>query len=93
MTVRSVEIYAGSGYDWDAFVDSRPDATAYHRFRWKRVVEESFGHDGFYLAARNRMRDIVGILPLFHMKSRSFRELSRVARPSSTTGGLLLFGG
>lgn len=88
MTTHSVEIYTGSGGCWDDFVESRPDATAYHLFHWKGIVEESFGHKGFYLAARDRKGEITGILPLFHMKSRLFGSFI-VSLPFFNYGGLL----
>ncbi|MBI3710358.1 MAG: FemAB family PEP-CTERM system-associated protein [Proteobacteria bacterium] len=62
---------ASSTARWDAFVDSCPTATFFHRAGWKTVIEESFGHRAYYLhaAANGRIR---GVLPLVHVKSRLF---------------------
>ncbi|MHA1113367.1 MAG: FemAB family XrtA/PEP-CTERM system-associated protein, partial [Alphaproteobacteria bacterium] len=54
---------------WDAFVETCPEATFFHRAGWKAVIEESFGHRTHYLRAK-RDGEICGILPLVHIKSR-----------------------
>jgi FemAB-related protein (PEP-CTERM system-associated) len=72
---------------WDAFVDSSPEATHYHRHLWKRVVEESFGHPTHYLAALAGS-EVVGVLPLVHMKSALFGNFL-VSVPFFNYGGLL----
>jgi FemAB-related protein (PEP-CTERM system-associated) len=56
---------------WDAFVLAHPDGTFFHRAGWKRVVEESFGHKAPFLYVASG-RDIRGVLPLVHIKSRLF---------------------
>lgn len=56
---------------WDAFVDRQTDATFFHRAGWKDVIELAFDHTTHYLLAEQR-GDIVGILPLVHVKSRLF---------------------
>ncbi|WP_136514430.1 FemAB family XrtA/PEP-CTERM system-associated protein [Geomonas edaphica] len=83
----SVELYRGEGEEWDLFVGSQPAATAYHRYLWKRVVEQSFGHRGYYLLAR-RGGKTVGVLPLIHMKSRLFGNFL-VSVPFFNYGGVL----
>src|SRR5262249_31020219 len=57
--------------DWDRFVLACPEATFFHRAGWKRVVEESFGHEApfLYAVAEGAIR---GVLPLVHIKSRLF---------------------
>ena len=56
---------------WDAFANTCASATFFHRAGWKQVVEESFGHDCYYLYAE-RAGEICGILPLVHIHSRLF---------------------
>ncbi len=56
---------------WDAFVARMPDATFFHRFGWRRVLGTAFGQATPYLVAE-RGGDIVGILPLAHLKSLLF---------------------
>src|SRR5262245_43705041 len=48
--------------EWDRFVESRPDASAYHQWRWRTVIERGLGHRGRYFAARLDGR-VVGVLP------------------------------
>jgi FemAB-related protein (PEP-CTERM system-associated) len=65
------ELDRGSSPAWDAFVQSDPQATFFHRAGWKRVVEKSFGHDCHFIYAR-RGGAVVGVLPLVHVRSRLF---------------------
>src|ERR1022692_4726053 len=60
---------------WDAFVESLPDASNYHRWIWRRVIQETYGHAPYYLAATSEGR-IEGVLPLVLVKSRLF-EIGR----------------
>ncbi len=56
---------------WDEFVESCPEATFFHRAGWKRVIEESFGHQCHHLYVERAGR-IMGVLPLTHIRSRLF---------------------
>lgn len=56
---------------WDAFVVSHPGATFFHLSGWKKVIEDSFGHEAPYLYAE-RAGEIVGVLPLVRVRSRLF---------------------
>jgi serine/alanine adding enzyme len=73
---------------WNAFVASVPNATAYHQFEWKSVLEKSFGHKCYYLAAMDESGRYRGILPLVHMRSRLFGNFL-VSLPFLNYGGLL----
>jgi len=79
------------GREWDLFLAGHPSGTSYHRFAWKRVVEKSFGHRSYYVAARDRAGTVKGILPLVHMKSRLFGNFL-VSLPFFNYGGLLTTG-
>jgi serine/alanine adding enzyme len=68
----AVQIYNEEGKLWDDFVSSMNESTNYHRFGWREVLEKSFGHQTYYLVARNCGKEICGILPLVHLKSRLF---------------------
>lgn len=72
---------------WDTFVSSQAHSTHYHEWVWREVIEETFGHEGFYLAAVDR-EQIEGVLPLVQMKSRLFGR-SLVSVPFSSYGGIL----
>ncbi|HEY9549458.1 MAG TPA: FemAB family XrtA/PEP-CTERM system-associated protein, partial [Kiloniellaceae bacterium] len=69
----SLQVACLDGADpaWDRFVESRPDATFFHRSGWKTVIEESFGHKCHYLAARQGGK-LVGVLPLTQVRGRLF---------------------
>lgn len=73
---------------WDAFVDSCPEATAYHRYLWNQVIEKSFRHRIHYLAAVDPCNAVQGVLPLVHMKSGLFGNFL-VSVPFVNYGGLL----
>lgn len=73
---------------WDDYVAAHPQGTNYHRFAWKRVVEGSFGHRGYFLAARTGEGKLCGVLPLVHMRSMLFGNFL-VSLPFFNYGGLL----
>ena len=72
--------------EWDAFVESHPDATGDHLSGWKTVIEEVFRHRCAYLAAR-RNHKIVGVLPLVLFRSRIFGRFA-VSMPFLNYGGV-----
>lgn len=71
---------------WDAFVLNLPEATFFHRFGWKRVIEQAFGHRTHFLLAERDGR-VEGVLPLAEMKSRLFGH-SLVSTPFCVYGGI-----
>ncbi len=72
---------------WDEFVLNHTEATFFHRAGWKQVLEEGVGHKAVFLYAE-RDGNIVGVLPLGHMKSLLFgNTLSSV--PFCVYGGTL----
>lgn len=73
---------------WDEYVASHELSSNYHRYSWRDVVENSFGHSCYYLAARDSDNRIVGILPLVFMKSKLF-GCFLVSLPFFNYGGLL----
>ncbi len=87
----SVGPYLDDGSSWDAFVASHPDSTNYHQYRWRQVIEQSFGHQTQYLAARDRSGAICGILPAVLMRSRLFGSFL-VSLPFLNYGGMLCHG-
>jgi len=82
----NVEIYDDPSR-WDSYVASMPEASNYHRWRWKIAIEKTFGHASFYLAAVNH-GEIKGVLPLVEMKSRLFGHFL-VSMPFFSYGGVL----
>jgi serine/alanine adding enzyme len=72
---------------WDAYVDSAAPESLYHRWVWRDVIEETFGHQPYYLAA---VEDgaIRGILPLVSIRSRLFGN-SLISIPFFSHGGVV----
>lgn len=73
---------------WNAYVDSNPAASNYHRYGWRDVIEKSFGHQCHYLTAKDKGGEIVGLLPLVYMQSRLFGRFL-ISLPFFNYGGLL----
>jgi hypothetical protein len=66
-----IDIVTGVGRgEWNKFLSESYDATIYHTPEWKNFIEETFGFEPHYLSARDEHGDIVGFLPLFHVKKR-----------------------
>ena len=76
----------GDAAAWDAFVLALPEATFFHRFGWRRVIEQAFRHRTHFLLAENNGR-IEGVLPLAEIKSRLFGH-SLVSSPFCVYGGI-----
>ena len=63
---------------WSDFVRSHEECTSYHRWEWKRVIENTFGWHTLFLIAEEGNK-VVGILPLVLQDSWLFgRWLSSV---------------
>ena len=73
---------------WDRYVDAHPNASLYHRYLWRDLIERSFGQQGFYLAARDGTGAIRGVLPLVRLRSRLFGDFN-VSMPYFNYGGAL----
>lgn len=82
-----IRTYDGGGEAWDRFVRSCDGWTHFHLYGWKSVIEDTFGHKTFYLAAHEDDR-ISGVLPLVQVKSRLFGHYL-VSMPFLNYGGPL----
>lgn len=78
---------ASQAEPWDHYVEATAPDSLYHRWAWKEIIEESFGHRAFYLAAIGD-GEIAGVLPLVQMRSRLFGNFL-VSVPFSSYGGIL----
>ncbi|NUO82653.1 FemAB family PEP-CTERM system-associated protein [candidate division KSB1 bacterium] len=77
-----------SGYEtWDEYVLRHPDSRGPHLSGWKKVIEETFGHRCYYLAATEGSV-LRGVLPLTHMRSRIFGSFL-ISVPYLNYGGIL----
>lgn len=77
---------------WDEYVLNHTLGTIFHLTRWKRAIEESFGHQSYYLMAVEECTDgtgsccVKGVLPCFRIKSRLFGDYL-VSIPFAELGG------
>jgi len=60
---------------WNTFVADNPAATFYHRFEWRDINRESFGHASAYLAAVDGAR-VVGVHPIVRLNSVLFGNIA-----------------
>lgn len=83
-------LYAKSqaeGARWEDYVRTSPLATCYHRWKWKQVIERSFGWPAYYLMAAEGDH-IVGVLPLVWQRSVLFGSFM-TSLPFFNAGGIL----
>jgi FemAB-related protein (PEP-CTERM system-associated) len=83
-----VEHFAGSAKEWDEFARSQTGYTQFHRYAWRSVIQDVFGHECVYLAARNESNAIEAVLPLVRVKSLVFGHFL-VSMPFLNYGGPL----
>jgi FemAB-related protein (PEP-CTERM system-associated) len=55
--------------EWRSYVEHHPEGLVYHLPQWKETLEQSLRRQAFYLFARNSEGRLVGLLPLFQVKS------------------------
>ena len=72
---------------WDGFVEKYVGHSIHHRWGWKKVIENSFGHPAHYLMLRDREK-VLGVFPTIMMKSRWFGRFL-VSLPFLNHGGPL----
>ena len=83
-----VERFSGSAAEWDSFASGQIGYTHFHRFGWKRVIEQLLGHRCMYLAARDSNERLAGVLPLVRVRSPLFGHYL-VSMPFLNYGGPL----
>ena len=71
---------------WDGFVLACPTATFFHRAGWLKLIEQVFGHRGYFLYAE-RDGVIEGVLPLAQVKSLLFGH-ALTGLPFAVYGGV-----
>ena len=84
----TVETFRGAGDQWDGFGSTQAGWTAFHRFGWKQVFEQSLGHDCMFWGAYQTSGELAGILPLVRVKSVLFGHYL-VSMPFLNYGGPL----
>jgi len=77
---------------WSAYVARHPGAHLAHCWGWKDIFENVFGHRSHFLFALKNIDSepqvVVGVLPLFHVKSFLFGS-ALIAVPYLNGGGVL----
>jgi FemAB-related protein (PEP-CTERM system-associated) len=74
---------------WDGFVEKHAQGSPFHLTAWQRTISGSFGYEPRHLAARDPSGgEIIGVLPLFLVRSRLFGRLL-VSTPQAAYGGVL----
>jgi len=73
---------------WDAYVSTHTNASLYHRYHWRTVITQSFGHQSHYFAALNEQQAIIGIFPTTRLTSRLFGDFA-ISLPYFNYGGVL----
>ena len=81
------DLLPGEDARWDAFVRRHPHGTFFHLTGWRKVVEDTFHHHAYPLVAEHARR-VVGVLPLFLVKS-PFLGKHLISTPYAVYGGLL----
>jgi len=70
---------------WDEFVARCSNATFFHLSGWRTVINKAFGHRPYYLYAEQK-GELVGVLPLGHIKSILFGN-ALISVPFCVYGG------
>ena len=90
MTQEALEIRQfteGDAEAWEQYVLAHPSATVFHPLAWSRAVSAAYPHKALHLTAWSSRR-LVGVLPLFFVKS-VFVGRVLVSVPYATYGGIL----
>ena len=56
--------------EWNDLLARSDNATIYHTPEWKQFLEKTFNYKPKYLFAKNEVGDLVGLLPLFEVRSK-----------------------
>jgi serine/alanine adding enzyme len=84
--VITVAPFTGTADEWDACGASNEGWTHFHRFAWRGVMADVFGHESLYLGARDEHGALVGVLPLVRVRSVVFGHYL-VSMPFLNYGG------
>ena len=72
----------------DRYVLMSSRASVYHLTAWCKLIKNVFNHDSYYIYAESIENEIVGVLPLIHIKSKIFGNYM-VSMPYFNYGGAL----
>jgi FemAB-related protein (PEP-CTERM system-associated) len=54
---------------WDTYISNHLDGSVYHLSFFKTVIEKTYHHRSYYFVAKDSNLKIVGVLPLFYIRS------------------------
>ena len=54
--------------EWNHFVEGCPNAAYTHLYEWRNVIRKVYGHNSLYLAAVDKKKGMLAVLPLFCIK-------------------------
>ncbi len=60
--------------EWKKFLARYKGATIYHTPEWKTFLEKTFSYKSYYLFAEDESMEVVGLFPLFYVKSKLTRN-------------------
>lgn len=72
---------------WNDYVTSKEEGTFFHLAEWQQVIEKAFGHKTYMYFAEYE-GNVVGVLPLGHVKSMLFGN-NLVSMPFTVYGGAI----
>ena len=78
----------GEAAAWDAYVAAHAHATPFHTRAWCEAITKATGHKHHLIAQRDAAGQVVGILPLHHVRSPLFGQ-ALVASGFAVGGGIL----
>lgn len=81
-----VEVFTGSGDEWDTFVAGQPGTSFCHQYGWRSIMEDTLGHEAFFWVARGGDEKIAGVLPAVRVRSRLFGDYL-ISMPFLSYGG------
>ena len=73
---------------WDCYVKNHPHGSVFHTSHWQRLIQTSFSHQPLHLIAKNETGGVIGLLPLFLVRSRIFGQML-ISTPLAAYGGIL----
>ena len=73
---------------WNSYVESQLVENHAYLWEWRQIIETVFKHTPHYLLAEDDNGEIVGVLPLFHVKSLLFGS-SLISLPYLNAGGIV----
>ncbi|MDI6720309.1 MAG: GNAT family N-acetyltransferase [Methanomicrobiales archaeon] len=77
----------GREEEWERFVRSHEETTFFTQIGWRNVVEGVYRHQPLYLYAEDGSGEMIGILPLFQVRS-PFSGPRLVSLPYAPYGGI-----